>query len=264
MNSIGDFLRDVRQKSGWTQAQIAERRQASRGAQSQLELAKSNPTWATIEQFATAVGARVVLRFELLNGATSELVAGLVAPRLLKDLEGERARWQSGRNFESPIATKIAEAVEPSKWARQMAMRILLTAAVVAHPRDAPSFVDPWEFGQWEDEKGNVGAGGHIYRPSEVGIAEENRIILRGLARAVSRLVDLIADPKYDELVAIWVTDWQIPLLAAYIKEGSPEARSITQQLTALADDQDRTDQLLAELGYSPLGPRGTTRRSDD
>ena len=55
---IAFALADARRKKGLTQADVVERMGTSQAAVARLESGRMNPSWAVIQRFAAAVGAR--------------------------------------------------------------------------------------------------------------------------------------------------------------------------------------------------------------
>lgn len=61
-----DFLLTMRQKSGLTQEEIAERMGTKKSNISRLEKGNGNPSWKTLEKYAHACGFDIMMRFKKL------------------------------------------------------------------------------------------------------------------------------------------------------------------------------------------------------
>ncbi len=61
-----DVLLTMRQKSGLTQQEIAERMGTQKGNISRLEKGSGNPSWKTLEKYAHACGFDIMMRFKRL------------------------------------------------------------------------------------------------------------------------------------------------------------------------------------------------------
>ncbi|NCD16042.1 MAG: XRE family transcriptional regulator [Actinobacteria bacterium] len=256
MESIGEFLGRARELTGMTQAEAAKLSLTSRGTLSQLEMSNANPTWSSIERYAVALGARVTLRFDLLNGHSAELLAGQSAPDLLTDLHDERDRQKRDQRFVSAIAGRFAEVLEPGRWARQNALRVLLWSAIVENLHGQALFEDDVDFGHWEDESGNWAIAGNRYVPHTVSIADRNRATFHSLAKRA----EWIAEDLTDRGGTISTTMIPLPALVAYAKEGAPGARGVAGRLSSIAADTGQTDRVLSAIGYLPPDPLATTR----
>lgn len=255
MESIGEFLGRARELRGMTQSEAAKLSQTSRGTLSQLELSNANPTWSSIERCAVALGARVTLRFDLLNGHSAELLAGQLAPDLLADLHGERDRKKRDQRFVSAIAGRFAEVLEPGKWARKNALRVLLWSAIVENLHGQALFEDDEAFGHWEDDSGNWAIAGNRYVPHTVSIADRNRATFRSLAGRV----EWIAEDLTERGGTMCTTMIPLPALVDYANEGAPGARGVAELLSAIAADIGLTDRVLSAVGYLPPDPLATT-----
>lgn len=256
MDKIGIFLAQVRERAGLTQADVATLRHSSRGTQSQLELSSANPRWSTIEEFAVAIGARVTMRFDLFNGEVAEFVSGLAAPNLLETLDRERAQLKKDARFESLVAGRLAEAVEPTSWARQSAVRVLVGAAIGENLHGQALFVDDFDLGHWEDDAGNWKLDGRNFIPDPVSVVELNRVLLRRLCEEVARLVKSIEEEREGLYLAVTPT----PAFTLYVKDGAPAARSVADQLIAIVEDPVRCDRVLAAMGFLPSDPLAAVR----
>ena len=259
MNTIGSFMAQVRERAGLTQAEVGTLRKASRGAQSQLELSSANPRWSTVEEFAQAIGARVTLRFDLFNGASAEFVTGLTAPNLLDTLEKERDQLRRDERYESAVAAQIAAVVEPSGWARQGAIRVLIGAAIGANLHGEPRFIHDFDLGHWEDEAGNWTTSGEVFVDDQIGVIELNRVVLQRLFEQVARQVTAIDEGREGLFLCVTPT----PAFELYSRDGAPGARSVADQLSAIAQDVALIDQLLAAIGFLPSGPQSPERNHD-
>lgn len=161
VDTIGTLIAKAREAAGMTQAEVAAGRRVTRGAQSQIELPGARPGWDTIDSFARAIDASVVVHFQLANGAdVSGRCGGNHCPTLRDDLladahqarivaigasgPGDR-RIQSARREYGEFAAvrRLVEIIEPHNWQMQAVLTVLMSAAV-AEPiaGDRASFFD--------------------------------------------------------------------------------------------------------------------------
>lgn len=105
----------------------------------------------------------------------------------------------------------------------------------------------------------NRTTSGEFFVEDQIGVLELNRVVLRRLFEQVARQVTDIDEGREGLFLCVTPT----PAFVLYSRDGAPGARSVADQLSAIAQDTALTDQLLAAIGFLPSGPQLPERDRD-
>jgi len=258
---IPELLVAAREAAGLTQAVVAAARHVSRGAQSQLELAGARPAWDTIDSFARAIDASVILTFELANGeVVSGRCAGVHRPTLADDLyaDAESARRYAtatglartkGLSAPKPVigefatVTRLVEIIEPSNWVLQRSLQVLMSMAVAERVERGTGSHFSQRFGSLicpfpEDEE----------RQPVYNVTEQSQIALAALLDATRFVAGLALD--HPSFAARTGDGLPVRGLTSYLASNSPGATEVAALMKRISLDEGWRLTILRTAGY--------------
>lgn len=260
---ISELLIAAREAAGMTQAGVAAARHVSRGAHSQIELAGARPSWDTIDSFAKAINASVTVQFELANGAVvSGRCAGTHQPTLADDLfaDADRARrgaldagWVLGRDERvAPVSSGYGEyatvhrlvgIIEPSNWALQSSLTMLMSMAAAAgiDQEQSSDFTDAF-YGLLQPPPG------YEDDPEVFDVTAKSQIALNALLDATRRAAFFALDMM--DIAMRRAEILPVRHLKSYLASGAPGAQEVMNLVKRISASADWRLAILRDAGY--------------